>query len=473
MSIYAALIGAIAGICLGYALLFAFVGLRRHRHRQLNLFFALFAFAYSGTLFMGIAFRSQTTAEAFLAISRWDSLFLWLAFVALNWYVAVYTGVRSSIYLWGITVAFTVTSLAVLATPTLTFTDMPTLTPIPLPWNETIYALVGEENIWGTLFFLLVLITLGYILVAGFRQWRRGERQAAAILLGGMSWFVLALLYELGAEADLWVYIPFAETGFLGIAIALALQMANSVIRTEEALARHQGTLDAQVQERTAEVQEANQLLLEQERAAAAGEERRRLAGDLHDSVTQTLYSVSLVAAALPRLLDRDLAAAKLSANHLRNMTLGALAEMRTLLYELRPEAFAPARLSTLLQHAADIFTGQTNVPADILVQAEPHLSTEMKRALYRITQEALNNTAKHANASTVEIVLRKQENAFVLCIEDDGSGFASDAGFSGGMGMDIMRERAAQAGFDLQITAGEDAGTTITAIFTARDDNA
>ena len=466
------LISAIAGICLGYALLFAFVGLRRHRHKSLNLFFALFAFAYAGTLLMGIAFRSQTTVEAHLAISRWDSLFVWLAFVMLNWYVAVYTGVRSSIYLWGITVAFTVTSVAVLATPTLTFTGVPTLTPIPLPWNETVYALVGEENIWGTLFFLSVLITLGYVLVAGFRQWRRGERQAAAILLGGMAWFFLALLYELGAEADLWVYIPFAETGFLGIAIALALQMANSVIRTEEALASHQDELEQMVEERTVALQGVNQRLLAQERKAATDEERRRLAGELHDSVTQTLYSVSLVAAALPRLLDRNVGEARLSARHLRNMTLGALAEMRTLLYELRPGAFETARLATLLQQAADVFTGQTNIPVDVSVQAKFPLTTETKHALYRIAQEALNNIAKHASATHVTIALREEANHLVLCIQDDGQGFELTKGPEEGLGLTIMRERAAKAGFDLDIVAGEHAGTTVTATWAKKGEN-
>ena len=157
------------------------------------------------------------------------------------------------------------------------------------------------------------------------------------------------------------------------------------------------------VGDRTADLQEANKRLVAQERVSAAAEERRRLAGELHDSVTQTLYSVSLVAAALPRLLERNIEETKRSALHLRNMTLGALAEMRTLLYELRPETFANAKLTTLLQQAADVFTGRTHIPVEITVQGDPQPPAEVKLAFYRIAQEALNNAAKHAEATLIQ----------------------------------------------------------------------
>ena len=85
MSIYAAAIGTTAGICLGFALLYLFSGLRRKEDKRLNLSFSLFAFGYAGTLLMGIYYRSQDTVAEFMAISRWDGIFIWLAFVALNW----------------------------------------------------------------------------------------------------------------------------------------------------------------------------------------------------------------------------------------------------------------------------------------------------------------------------------------------------------------------------------------------------
>ncbi len=88
MTVYAAQTGVFAGICLGYGILFLFVGLRRRQNKQLNLLFALFALAYTGTLLLGIWYRSQTSVEAFLAISRWDGIFIATAFITLNWYVA-------------------------------------------------------------------------------------------------------------------------------------------------------------------------------------------------------------------------------------------------------------------------------------------------------------------------------------------------------------------------------------------------
>ncbi|MCK4975996.1 MAG: GAF domain-containing protein, partial [Anaerolineales bacterium] len=103
--------------------------------------------------------------------------------------------------------------------------------------------------------------------------------------------------------------------------------------------------------------------LQEQEKKAAAAEERSRLARDLHDSVTQTMYSVSIVAEALPRLLNRDIEQAKSTAAALRQMTLGALAEMRTLLFELRPAALEKASMSNLLGQLGDILTGQNHIP--------------------------------------------------------------------------------------------------------------
>ena len=240
--------------------------------------------------------------------------------------------------------------------------------------------------------------------------------------------------------------------------------MANSVIRTEEALARHQDELESLVEERTADLQEANQRLVAQERISATADERRRLASELHDSVTQTLYSVSMVAAALPRLLDRNVEEARRSALHLRNMTLGALAEMRTLLYELRLDTFERAKLATLLQQAADVFTGRTHIPVEVTTETDPELPVETKLALYRIGQEALNNTAKHATATHVSITLLDEDGDLVLRIQDDGQGFNPDAVAEAGIGLSIMQERATDIHADLAISSAEGQGTTVTA---------
>jgi len=462
MPAYIAVIGTIAGICLGYAILYLFVGLRRGEDKWLNLDFALFALGYAGTLLLGIWYRSQTTAVDYLAISRWDGVFIWLAFVALNWYVAEYTGTKSRGYLWGITALFTAVILAAMLTPTLTFTEMPALTVIPLPWNEEVPTLVGEENIWGVLLLLGQLITLGFIIFAGIRQWRRGERQAALVLLAGMSWFIVALFYEILAEAGLFVYIPLAETGFLGIAIAMSLQMANSVIKTEEALAASEKNLEATVVVRTAELEDAQVRLISQAQETAVIEERRRIARDLHDEVTQTIYSASLIAEVLPQVWERSPQEGRRNLSKLRQLVRGALAEMRTLLFELRPSVLENAELETLLLQLADAFTGRTRVPVDVRVEGGDQLPTGVKVVFYRISQEAFNNISKHAGATEVSLSFTQQREEARLSLVDNGRGFDPVLTVAEGMGMTSMQERADAIQAQLQLSSQPGAGTQL-----------
>ena len=103
MSMYVAIMPIIAGICLGYVLFYLFVWLRRRQDKRPNLLFSIFALGYAGTLLMGFWYRSQTTVDGYLAISRWDGIFIWMAFLGLNWNVAEYTAVKSRWYLRGMT----------------------------------------------------------------------------------------------------------------------------------------------------------------------------------------------------------------------------------------------------------------------------------------------------------------------------------------------------------------------------------
>ena len=462
MSIYAASIGTFAGICLGYAFLYLFVGLRRQLDRRLNLFFALFAFGYAGTLLIGIWYRSQDTVADYLAVSRWDGLFIWLAFVSLNWFVAEYTEVKPKWYLWGFTAVFSITILAAMLNPTLTFVDMPVMTGIPLPWAEEVPTLTGEENLWGILLLLLQLITLVFIVIAGVRQWRRGEKQAALFLLAGMSWFILALLYEILAEAGLWVYVPLAETGFLGIAVAMSLQMANQAIKAEEALAASERNLEAQVHQRTAELEQAQEKLIDQTRESAVIGERQRIARDLHDDVTQTIYSASLIAEVLPQVWERSPAEGQRNLEKLRQLVRGALGEMRTMLFELRPSALENADVETLLPQLADAFSGRTRIPVSVTMRSTSPLPPDANVAFYRVAQEALNNIAKHADASQVSLDFVQNNGQARLTIADNGRGFDPAAVSTEGLGLNIMQERAAASGAQLNIDSRPGAGTKL-----------
>ena len=147
-----------------------------------------------------------------------------------------------------------------------------------------------------------------------------------------------------------------------------------------------------------------------QARALAALQERQRLAQNLHDAVNQSLFSAGLIAEVLPRLWDRDPVEARQSLEDLRRLTRGAMAEMRELLAELRPSVLTDSSLGDLLRQLANAFTGRTNVPASVTIDGEHVLPARIQVALYRICQEALNNIAKHAEASRVAIDLRLRQ---------------------------------------------------------------
>ena len=143
----------------------------------------------------------------------------------------------------------------------------------------------------------------------------------------------------------------------------------------------------------------------EEEREKAAIAERTRLARDLHDAVSQTLFSASLIAEVLPRIWEKNQPEGKKRLEEIRQLTRGALAEMRTLLLELRPAALADTDLGDLLHQLGESITGRARVPVDVTVNGECHvLTTEVKVALYRIAQEALNNVAKHSGAKRARV---------------------------------------------------------------------
>jgi signal transduction histidine kinase len=201
---------------------------------------------------------------------------------------------------------------------------------------------------------------------------------------------------------------------------------------------------------------------LEQEKVAAAAEERSRIARELHDSVTQTMYSVSIVADALPRLLERNLTEAKRSAAYLRQTTLGALAEMRTLLFELRPDTLAKANLNVLLQQLADVLTGHTRVPVDVTIEGEIKLTTYVKISLYRIVQETFNNITRHARATHVWATLQSEPEQVILAIRDNGQGFDLESVPEERLGLQIMRERAEEIGASLKLESEPGQGTQV-----------
>jgi ligand-binding sensor domain-containing protein/signal transduction histidine kinase len=193
-----------------------------------------------------------------------------------------------------------------------------------------------------------------------------------------------------------------------------------------------------------------NDRLRERIREMAVAAERNRLARDLHDAVTQTLFSASLIAEALPELWESDAEEGRQLLKELRQLSRGALAEMRSLLLELLPAAIAEADLGDLLQQLSETITGRTGLPVRLDVQNTCRLPADVQVALYRIAQEALNNVAKHARPSQVWLSLNCKQNSHngrlekvTLEVRDDGCGFNPKHVPPDCFGLGIMNERA------------------------------
>ncbi len=210
----------------------------------------------------------------------------------------------------------------------------------------------------------------------------------------------------------------------------------------------------------------ANAQLRSQAEESAVSAERSRLARDLHDAVTQTLFATSLIAEVLPRLWQRNPEAGMQKVDEIRELTRGALAEMRTLLMELRPTALMDVPLSDLLQQLSEAFTGRARVPVSLDVSKEVVLPSNVKIGFYRIAQEALNNIQKHSRASQVEIRMVQQDGQVELMIRDNGVGFDPQRKLPDHFGLGIMEERAqsVDAQFALESQPGE--GTTISVVW-------
>jgi signal transduction histidine kinase len=193
---------------------------------------------------------------------------------------------------------------------------------------------------------------------------------------------------------------------------------------------------------------------------AAAADERNQIARELHDSVSQTLYSIAMVADVLPTTLQRDPAVATDQARRIRSMTLDALGEVRLMLSDMRDTALGPASLGGLVEQLASPVGGLVVVEAD--VGGEVDLAPAAKLAAYRIAQEALTNARRHASASRILVRLEQRGGVTTLWVEDDGTGFEAAAASHSGHGLRIMRERAEEIGAELTIESAPGRGTVV-----------
>ncbi len=208
-----------------------------------------------------------------------------------------------------------------------------------------------------------------------------------------------------------------------------------------------------------------NSRLYENNKQLAVLEERNRLARELHDSVIQSLYSLTLLEGGWKRFSAQEKAASSDEfMDEFSEIARRALKEMRLLVYNLRPPVLEQEGLVVALHARLDAVEKRAGIETRLLADDLSNLDMATQEGIYRIAQEALNNTLKHADASHVILQLSIQEKTFLMTLQDDGKGIQPDSLlYQRGMGLTSMRERAEKMGGVLDILSSPGKGTTIT----------
>lgn len=235
----------------------------------------------------------------------------------------------------------------------------------------------------------------------------------------------------------------------------------NTIRRQKSALEKQVAVRTAELQHQIEQREKAEQALAEKAAQEAVTLERTRLARDLHDAVTQTLFSASLIAEVLPDIWKMSQDEGWKRLEELRQLTRGALAEMRTLLMELRPSALTEIPLPDLLRQLCESLIGRARLPIQLSVDGTRKLPADMQICLYRISQEALNNIVKHAKATQATVTLQLHEEVH-LSICDNGSGFDLNCVTPDHLGLKIMCERAQSMGAKFSVSSRPGEGTQI-----------
>jgi signal transduction histidine kinase len=299
---------------------------------------------------------------------------------------------------------------------------------------------------YETVGFLYLFVVLALACIRGFY---------AAILASILAFFGFDLLftppyYSLSVEDT-------SPHGLLSLAVLLVFAILISLMSaTQRKLA-----LEAKMRERELRT------LYGQAQELAALQERHRLARELHDSVSQALYGISLGAHSTREELEvkygqEQPEQAMASLAYVIALAEAGMAEMRALIFELRPESLETEGL--VAAFAKQVAVLRTRYKLDVKTELceEPVLPLARKEALYRVAYEALHNIVKHAHASMVRLWLFDQENVVGLEISDNGRGFNPDGEYPGHLGLSSMRERVMKAGGTITIESAVGMGTQI-----------
>ena len=290
--------------------------------------------------------------------------------------------------------------------------------------------------------------------------------QRTGFMITGIFTAIMAILMLLGPGPEVGLPLIFLN----GLAYFLFAAFI-AIIREAEAARQEAEMARDESEKQKAELQSAYRQLQSytaQAEELAVLQERNRLARNLHDSVTQSIYSLTLLAEAGQRMIKSgDLQQAEGNQSRLGEIAQQALQEMRLLVYELRPQVLSSEGLIGALEQRLEAVERRAGIDARIdarlLADGEIDLPADLEEEIFRISMEALNNILKHAKASEVRICLLAEERNLTLEIKDNGQGFNREiARVKGGMGLTSMAERVDNIGGELAIQSELGVGTTV-----------
>ncbi|MEC0167202.1 sensor histidine kinase [Paenibacillus graminis] len=320
----------------------------------------------------------------------------------------------------------------------------------------------------GALFSLVMLLVILYIMytygyLQPFEDWKIGVRTAVTLILLPVVFGIVFGFYQgfrtkrklerLRATLVAW------EKGNLTPAMP---DLGNDELgRLSGQLSRISGKWENQVNT-LQRLSTNNAKLAEQARVSAIMEERQRLARELHDAVSQQLFAISMTATAVGRTLEKDFDKAQRQIALIEEMSAVAQSEMRALLLHLRPVYLEGKGLREGLQEL--IKELEIKVPIDIVFEMDPdvQLMKGVENHLFRIVQEAISNTLRHAKAEKMEIRLHRRGDTVRLTLRDDGVGFEMDESKQTSYGLSNMQERINETGGSIQFITAPGKGMRI-----------
>jgi len=370
-----------------------------------------------------------------------------LAMMAINDFGAQYLWPNhNSLIIHRSLIALTVTFALLFATSFLSTREYaPQLHKVLLGLAIVLVIIVGLQFIWyretGFVHVFLMGVSAVTLIVASIVVWRRGYRPARYFLFSWLVFLVGFAVFTLTLTSILPIsniaFFDLIHVGLIVLALVLSIGLADRI-----------------------------NIYRQDQEAALLGlvDQRTRIAQDLHDSVNQSLYSVNLFSEAGRESADAgDLQSAGHYFNRIGASSQQALKEMRLFIYELRPPDVVEEGLVDALQKRIDAVEKRSGMEAHLLLEGDIDCPDDVNDQFFRITQEALNNIIKHAQADEVVVYLHANNGIISLEIVDNGVGFdLAAAEKSGGMGLKSMQERASQINGDFTINTAPDQGTTI-----------